>query len=298
MKTKEHADSHLIDVLHRTQHMYGYLPTEVMDEIAQAMQIPTAHIWGVATFYHYFKLTPPGKHEISVCLGTACYVKGATQILQAIKDELKIDFGEMTQDGLFSLGPARCLGACGLAPVVMIGDRIHGELTPKKIVPDPQRVQEAGRERGRSRCTRRRRTGDCGLRIADCGLEETRAANPQSEIRNPQFAAVLERIYAAEMPEPADIEAVLLATDPDELGLLFDFRRSRSGGNSSGTACCCGGSSSSPTSAATRAMYCGLNRGNHRLPRYRLTRERDPGGGREYPGRRHQNRCAPERRRR
>lgn len=134
MMTKEHADSHLIDVLHKTQGLYGYLPTDVMDEIAQEMQIPTAHIWGVATFYHYFKLKPPGKYEISLCLGTACYVKGATQVLQAIKEELKIDFGEMTADGLFSLGPARCLGACGLAPVVMIGDRIHGELTPKKIV--------------------------------------------------------------------------------------------------------------------------------------------------------------------
>jgi NADH:ubiquinone oxidoreductase subunit E len=134
MKMKEHADSHLIDVLHKTQHLYGYLPTGIMDEIAQAMQIPTAHIWGVATFYHYFKLTPPGKYEISLCLGTACYVKGATQILQAIMDELKIDFGEMTEDGLFSLGPARCLGACGLAPVVMIGERIHGDLTPKRIV--------------------------------------------------------------------------------------------------------------------------------------------------------------------
>jgi len=134
IKTKEHQDSRLIDVLHQTQHLYGYLPTEVMDEIAEAMQIPTAHIWGVATFYHYFKLTPPGRYEISVCLGTACYVKGAAEILQAIKDELKIDFGEVTPDGLFSLGPARCLGACGLAPVIMVGERIHGELTPRKVV--------------------------------------------------------------------------------------------------------------------------------------------------------------------
>jgi len=133
LKTKEHSDSHLITVLHRTQQLYGYLPVPVMDEIAQGMQIPTAHIWGVATFYHYFKLTPPGKYEISVCLGTACYVKGAAQILQTIKDELKIDFGAVTPDGLFSLGPARCLGACGLAPVVMIGEKIHGDLTPKKI---------------------------------------------------------------------------------------------------------------------------------------------------------------------
>lgn len=134
VKKLENPHSHLITVLHRTQDMYGYLPIEAMDEIAQGMGIPTAHIWGVATFYHYFKLTPPGKHVISVCLGTACYVKGATQILQTIKDELKIEFGQVTPDGLFSLGPARCLGACGLAPVVMIDDKIHGELTPKKII--------------------------------------------------------------------------------------------------------------------------------------------------------------------
>ena len=133
-KGREHPDSYLIAVLHKTQELYGHLPTEVMDEIAQAMQIPTAHIWGVATFYHYFNLTPPGKYVISICLGTACYVKGAGEILEAIKDELKIDVWGVTEDGLFSLAPARCLGACGLAPVVMIGDKIHGDLTPKKMV--------------------------------------------------------------------------------------------------------------------------------------------------------------------
>jgi len=134
VKTHQNSHSHLITVLHKTQELYGYLPTEAMDEIAQAMEIPASHIWGVATFYHYFKLTPPGKHEIAICLGTACYVKGASQILQTIRDELKIDFGQMTEDGLFSLSPARCLGACGLAPVAMIDGKIHGELTPKKIV--------------------------------------------------------------------------------------------------------------------------------------------------------------------
>lgn len=132
VRTKEYPDSYLIAVLHRTQELYGYLPTDVMDEISQEMAIPTAHIWGVATFYHYFNLTPPGEHVISVCLGTACYVRGAGEILQTIKDELKIDVGEVTEDGLFSLQPARCLGACGLAPVVMIDETIHGELTPKK----------------------------------------------------------------------------------------------------------------------------------------------------------------------
>lgn len=130
----EQPDSFLIAVLHKAQELYGYLPIEVMDEIALEMKIPTAHIWGVATFYHYFNLTPPGEHVISICLGTACYVRGAADILQAIKDELKIDVGEVTPDGLFSLQPARCLGACGLAPVVMIDDKIHGELTPKKMV--------------------------------------------------------------------------------------------------------------------------------------------------------------------
>jgi len=133
VKEHEEPDSYLIAVLHQTQGLYGYLPTEVMDEIAQEMGIPTAHIWGVATFYHYFNLAPPGKHVISVCLGTACYVKGAAQILETVKDALKIDVGGVTDDGLFSLQPARCLGACGLAPVVMIDDKIHGELTPKKM---------------------------------------------------------------------------------------------------------------------------------------------------------------------
>lgn len=130
----EHPDSFLIAVLHKAQGLYGYLPVAVMDDVAEEMGIPTAHIWGVATFYHYFNLTPPGQHVISICLGTACYVRGAGQILQTLKDELKIDMGQVTEDGLFSLQPARCLGACGLAPVAMIDDKIHGDLTPKKMV--------------------------------------------------------------------------------------------------------------------------------------------------------------------
>ena len=132
--TCEQPDSYLIRVLHRAQQLFGYLPVEAMDLIAQEMGIPTAHIWGVATFYHYFNLNPPGKYTISVCLGTACYVKGAGQILETLKNELKIDLGETTQDLLFSLQPARCLGACGLAPVVMINEKIHGDITPKKMI--------------------------------------------------------------------------------------------------------------------------------------------------------------------
>jgi NADH:ubiquinone oxidoreductase subunit E len=132
-KQKPRSDSHLIAVMHKAQEIYGYLPLIVIDDIAVQMEVPRARVWGVATFYHYFNLKPQGKYTISVCLGTACYVKGASDILKAIKDKLGIEMGETTKDGLFSLGPARCLGACGLAPVVMIGDKIHGELTPKKV---------------------------------------------------------------------------------------------------------------------------------------------------------------------
>jgi NADH:ubiquinone oxidoreductase subunit E len=146
-KGQEHPDSFLIAVLHKAQSIYGFLPRNVMDEIAQEMQIPTAHIWGVATFYHYFNLTPPGKYVVSVCLGTACYVKGAEQILEAIKHELGINIGQVTPDGLFSMQEARCLGACGLAPVVMINDRIHGDLTPRKTIEllNKYRKEDAGK---------------------------------------------------------------------------------------------------------------------------------------------------------
>jgi len=133
-KTKDHPDSQLISILHKAQELYGYLSQEVMNEIAKEMDIPTAHIWGVATFYHYFNLKPKGEHSISVCLGTACYVKGAEEILDTIRGELKIDFGQTSEDNLFTLQEARCLGACGLAPVIMVDDKIYGSLTPKKVL--------------------------------------------------------------------------------------------------------------------------------------------------------------------
>lgn len=132
IKGNENPESYLIATLHKAQELYGHLNIDVMNEIAQELRIPTAHIWGVATFYHYFKLVPQGKHSVSVCLGTACYVKGAAEILQTLKEVLNIEVGETTKDGLFTLQEARCLGACGLAPVIMIGDKIYGNLTPKK----------------------------------------------------------------------------------------------------------------------------------------------------------------------
>jgi NADH-quinone oxidoreductase E subunit len=131
---KEYAESYLIAVLHKAQELYGYLPQDAMDQVADKMQIPTAHIWGVATFYHYFNLKPVGKNIVSVCMGTACYVKGADKVLEALKRELGIQVGETTEDKLFTLQEARCLGACGIAPVMMINDKIYGELDPKKTV--------------------------------------------------------------------------------------------------------------------------------------------------------------------
>lgn len=127
------AESNLITVLHKVQEIYGYLDVKAIEEVANTMRIPTSHIWGVATFYHFFKLKKPGKFIISVCLGTACYIKGADEILAKLKEELKTEVGGVSQDGLFSLEEARCLGACSLAPVMMINGKIYGNLTPQMV---------------------------------------------------------------------------------------------------------------------------------------------------------------------
>ncbi len=131
----EKPDSHLIGVLHRVQAHFGYLGREQMDAVAQLLQVPTAKVTGVATFYHFFRLEPRGKFVISVCLGTACYVKGAERVADRLQEELGIQYGETTTDGLFSLEGTRCLGACGLAPVVMVEDQIFGDMTADQVPP-------------------------------------------------------------------------------------------------------------------------------------------------------------------
>ena len=132
-RLQEHSESQLIAILHKVQSHFGYLAKEQMFAVAQLSGIPYAKVTGVATFYHYFRLTPRGKHIINVCLGTACYVKGAEKVSQKLMDELGIHFGETSKDGIFSLESTRCVGTCGLAPVVMIGDEVHGPLTPGQI---------------------------------------------------------------------------------------------------------------------------------------------------------------------
>ncbi|MBW7865026.1 MAG: NADH-quinone oxidoreductase subunit NuoE [Candidatus Hydrogenedens sp.] len=128
-----HPSSHLIRVLHKVQGEFGHLGREQMDAVAQLLQVPASKVTGVATFYHFFRLEPRGKYIISVCLGTACYVKGAERVADRLHEELGINFGETTSDGLFSLDATRCVGTCGLAPVVMIEDKVYGDMTADQI---------------------------------------------------------------------------------------------------------------------------------------------------------------------
>ena len=126
-------ESQLIAILHRVQGQYGYLNAAHLDAVAQLLQVPAATVSGVASFYHFFRLQPRGRFVISVCLGTACYVKGANQVAQRLMGELGIAWGETSKDGLFSLEAARCVGCCGLAPVVVIDGNVHGEVEADQV---------------------------------------------------------------------------------------------------------------------------------------------------------------------
>ena len=119
----------LMPVLQQAQEIYGYLPIEVQKIISDNMDIPMEKIYGVATFYSQFSLNPKGRYTISVCLGTACYVKGSGDIYNRLMEELNIAGGECTPDGKFSLEACRCIGACGLAPVLTVNDEVDGRLT-------------------------------------------------------------------------------------------------------------------------------------------------------------------------
>ena len=115
-------------VLQAAQEIFGYLPEEVQIMVAEGLDIPLSEVYGVSTFYSFFTLNPKGKYQISVCLGTACYVKGAADVLDAVEKKLGISPGGITKDGLFSLDACRCIGACGLAPVITINDEVYGRL--------------------------------------------------------------------------------------------------------------------------------------------------------------------------
>lgn len=123
----------LIAILNEIQEKYGYIPKQCQMEISKYLEIPMAEIYGVITFYSRFTTSPKGKYNIAVCLGTACFVKGAQSILDRLKERLKISGGETTPDGKFSIDEVRCVGACGLAPVFMVNDEVYGNATVKMV---------------------------------------------------------------------------------------------------------------------------------------------------------------------
>jgi NADH-quinone oxidoreductase subunit E len=123
----------LIMILHQLQQEFGYLPRPAILKLSRVIALPLAKIYGVVTFYHYFKLTKPGRHNIQVCMGTACYLKGGEDIIQELENMLGIGVNQVTEDGEFSIESVRCVGCCGLAPVAVSGTEVFGKLVPDKL---------------------------------------------------------------------------------------------------------------------------------------------------------------------
>lgn len=123
----------LIEVLHRAQNIFGYLSKEVMEFVAKKLDIPISKVYGVVTFYSYFTTEPKGEYVINVCMGTACFVRGAAEILEEFQSKLNIKVGETTQNGKYTLEVLRCVGACGLAPVVTVNDKVYGHFTKDMV---------------------------------------------------------------------------------------------------------------------------------------------------------------------
>ena len=126
--------SELINVLHQVQGKLGYLPAEVQEVIAKELNLSVAKVYGVVTFYSFFTMIPMGEYPISVCMGTACYVRGSEQVLAEFQRQLKVEVGQATADGKFSLNCLRCVGACGLAPVVTVGEKVYGRVSPQMVI--------------------------------------------------------------------------------------------------------------------------------------------------------------------
>ncbi|HNV85973.1 MAG TPA: NAD(P)H-dependent oxidoreductase subunit E [Candidatus Omnitrophota bacterium] len=150
----EDREGALMGALHQVQAEFGYISEEAMDFISRKLSVPTAHIYGMATFYNYFSLKPKARYQIQVCKGTACYVGGGARILSKLKKELGIEEGESTPDGLFGLGITRCLGCCGLSPVMQVNDETHVRMVPEKIpaiLKKCRRAAEGKKSRGKKK---------------------------------------------------------------------------------------------------------------------------------------------------
>jgi len=136
-------EGNLIMILHEIQNHHGYVPRDISLELSKMLDVPLARIYEVITFYNYFKLSPPGKHRISVCLGTACYLKGAPELISEIKSLLDVEEGKTTKDVLFHLDVVRCLGCCGLSPVIMVDAKVYGKVKKSEI---PDILSKHGKE--------------------------------------------------------------------------------------------------------------------------------------------------------
>ena len=138
----EKDKSNLIQILNQVQEKYGYISQDAQKEISEYLDISMAEVYGVITFYSRFTLKPKGKYNIAVCLGTACFVKGSEKVLDKVKEILKIDVGQTTEDGLFSIEATRCVGACGLAPVFTVNDEVYGKATPEMVESVIKRIKD------------------------------------------------------------------------------------------------------------------------------------------------------------
>ena len=138
----EKDKSNLIQILNQVQEKYGYISQDAQKAISEYLDISMAEVYGVITFYSRFTLKPKGKYNIAVCLGTACFVKGSEKVLDKVKDILKIDVGQTTEDGLFSIEATRCVGACGLAPVFTVNDEVYGKATPEMVESVIKRIRD------------------------------------------------------------------------------------------------------------------------------------------------------------
>ncbi len=139
LKEHNYQESALLEVLHRAQEIYGYLDKDLLMDIAGVLKLPPSRVYGVATFYNFFKLRKPGEHVVTGCLGTACYVRGVEQIMQAIEQEFHLKRGGSTEDGKLSLLQTRCIGACAMAPNISVDDQVIGKATKEAVI---QKIKE------------------------------------------------------------------------------------------------------------------------------------------------------------
>jgi bidirectional [NiFe] hydrogenase diaphorase subunit len=144
MRRHGHRPDALIETLHTVQETFGHLETEALRFVASSLRVPLSRVYGVATFYHFFSLDPPGDHTCILCTGTACYIKGVPGIVDAVRTEFGLELGETAEDGSLSFRSARCLGACGQAPVAVIDDAMVGALTPESTIHQIREVMTDG----------------------------------------------------------------------------------------------------------------------------------------------------------